>query len=211
MKSIKIIVVLIPTLLLTTFLIAIYAQIIPDETAKKKSTQEDCNREKLSPNQNIENEKLIDSLSDENLKTNNADKFVENIKVIGSKRIIEAVPNLIGLIDFKYEKPSTNPAVGFGQYTGMISSDYPAVEALAQIGKSSLPALIILIEDEQTKSLKSDNALYTIKIIFRNDLSKAVEFLETSVIDSTTKTGKERLQTAVAKTREEYIKNNTSN
>jgi hypothetical protein len=197
----------------TTFLIVIFGQIIPSKPENERSMQKDCNYEKLTPHQVMENKKLIDLLSDENLKAKNSGKFVENIRAIGDKRIIESVPALIGLLDFKYENPLANPAVGFSRYAGIISSDYPAVEALVQIGKPSLQALTKVIEDEETKSLKSDNALYAIQLVFRNDLLKAVEFLEKSVVDSPTRAGKERLQIAVDKTREESMKNknNASN
>jgi hypothetical protein len=75
----------------------------------------------------------------------------------------------------------------------------------------SSQALIKVIEDEESKSLKNDNALYTIQLVFRGDLAKAVNYLEQSMNGSATKAGKERLQIAVDKIKAESVKNKASN
>jgi hypothetical protein len=59
--------------------------------------------------------------------------------------------------------------------------------------------------------LKNDNALYTIQLVFRGDLAKAVNYLKQYVTDSATKAGKERLQIAVDKIKAESVKNKASN
>ncbi|HEX8565740.1 MAG TPA: hypothetical protein VF648_08715 [Pyrinomonadaceae bacterium] len=83
----------------------------------------------------------------------------------------------------------------------LISWRYPATEVLIKIGKPSLPALVKVIEDDDTESIKTQNALYTIQQIFRDDLSEAVKYLEGAKISSATQEGKQRLSDAAENTK----------
>lgn len=83
----------------------------------------------------------------------------------------------------------------------LISWRYPATEVLIKISKPSLPALIKVIEDADTESIKTQNALYTIQQIFRDDLSEAIKYLEGAKISSATEEGKQRLSDATENTK----------
>lgn len=153
-----------------------------------------------------ETQKLIKILTD---KKESADVILATIETLGNMKANEAIPILTEYLD--YEKIcNRNPP----KYVEGVEIDgteigprrtcgsYPATSALIQIGKPSLPALVKVIEEEKSESLKSQNALYTIQQIFVEDLSEGVKYLEDAMNISATQMGKQRLLVAVEKTRE---------
>lgn len=136
------------------------------------------------------------------------------IKTLGDKKAKEAIPELIKYLDYEkvyaYKQPEYAGSVKIdGTEIGRtipLEGRYPATGALFQIGKSSLPALIKVIEAEKLESLKSQNALYTIRFIFRDDSSEAVEYLERAMKNSTTQEGQQRLLDVIEKTKKERLR-----
>lgn len=154
-------------------------------------------------------QKLLKELNAENILAENPEKLSKIIDELGQRRISESIPNLIKYLDVERKSKFNGGAIGLRPLP--IGGDFPAVSALFQIGESALPALIEVITKEQTDLLKSKNALRTIHLIFREDLSKAVEYLEKSMAQAETSGGKQNLQKAVEKTKDEWIKSERLN
>ncbi len=146
------------------------------------------------------NEEIISKLSDDNLKLNHQDEFVEIFEKIGGLKIKQAIPQLLNLIDYRVEDKWENSPVGFRLISK--SSKYPALGALIQIGDSSVPGLIEIIENEKADSIKSENALYAIQQIHLADLFKCILLLEEASTKSKFPNGSERLQIAASKTKQ---------
>jgi hypothetical protein len=157
---------------------------------------------------NKEVTQLLEIIKNRNLVTESPDKLAHVIEVLGQRRITEAIPDLIEYLDFR--------RIHKWEGTGVVlhplpkEGDYPAVGALFSIGKPALPVLIKVVEENDIDSVKSKNALKIIQLIFREDLSEGVKYLESQLINSTSQDGKQRLQSAVEKTRGEGIKTENS-
>lgn len=65
---------------------------------------------------------------------------------------------------------------------------YPAISALASVGRSSLPGLLDVIQDSKTSLQAKDNAIFTVMRIHRNT-PEGVLFLEQSVARASTPAG----------------------
>lgn len=143
-------------------------------------------------------------LKDKSMKEKSPQTLVEAIKRLGSIKSAKAVPELLEYLDFEAPLKTTEnykePSDGIEITPSIpLSGRYPAISALIQIGQTTLPKLIEVIENEESSSLKSKNALYTVQQIFRDDLSEAVKYLEIAEINSTSQKGKQRLSSAVTK------------
>jgi hypothetical protein len=59
---------------------------------------------------------------------------------------------------------------------------YPAANALFEIGKPALPALLTVATEEKPDSLKFKNAVSTIMLIYRDESSQGVHFLRQAAL-----------------------------
>jgi len=123
---------------------------------------------------------------------------IQRLGLIGDSR---AVPILIAYIDFerKFEErqKSTKASVDHWDEPRSVATRFPAITALYQIGNASVPALIELIEDNPADMIKSQNALFTIHFIFRDDLSEAIYRLESGAKSQNNEEKRKRLLTAI--------------
>lgn len=134
------------------------------------------------------------------------------IKKLGNAEVVRAIPLLIKHLDYedkeevlKREPKTINGVTMITEYNDLtLSRRYPAVGALMQMRKTPLPALIEVIESEETNSIKSKNASYVVQQIFSDDWSKAVAYLEQAMIESKVPNGSKRLQIASQKIKEEW-------
>lgn len=69
----------------------------------------------------------------------------------------------------------------------------------------TLPYLAKVVEENEPELIKSKNALIAITYIFREDLSKGIEFLEQSKTNSTTTKGKIRFDKSIEKMKARYL------
>lgn len=154
---------------------------------------------------------LIRILEDTNLRENSPEKVVAAIQQIGKLKnagaisALDAVPALVDLLDYKkvVEKKSDVDAIFEPHLIGP-GENYPAINTLFLIGKPALPYLAKAIEGNELESIKSKNALITISYIFREDLSKGIEFLEKAKTETTNPEAKFRIQKAIEATRAKY-------
>lgn len=161
---------------------------------------------------------LIPVLRDKELRETSPQKLFEAIREIGnlarlkpinSKENFVSAESVIALVDLldlrKGSNETNNYEETFGTHIIGIEENYPAVAAFIHIGKLALPVLTTVLEKEETDSQKAKNTLYIIRYIFREDLSKGVEYLEKAMANSATQTGKQNLQNAVEKIRGEWV------
>ncbi len=70
---------------------------------------------------------------------------------------------------------------------------FPAVVTYQYIGKSAIPVVVRLIENSESGSVRSHNAIYLIKYNFREDWKKAADYLREAAASSNSEEGKQRL------------------
>lgn len=174
----------------------------------EKSLQED---EKL----------LVEVLRNKQLQTTSPEKVLEAIKELGklarlrrisSTETIEVLTEYLDLPKDSMINKSGDPAkqAGILFETHPIGPDqiYPAVEALLYIGGAALPALLKVIENTATGSIRSDNALSVLKYNFREDFNKTADYLRVSAELAKSEVGRQRLLIAADKiTRKEPLRN----
>lgn len=191
--------------LLFSVFLSIYGQIIQKNGSLEKNKQQKVKKESEGEKQpREEKQELIDTLADEKLRTSNPDKLKETIEKVGQKKIVEAIPQLINLLDFRYKYFWEGTGVGFKIIPE--GGDRPAVGALISIGKPTLPALVKVIETEDEDSLNSKNALIVIQTIFFDEQPKGIEFLKKLTLESDNSTKHLRLLKALQKTEELWSK-----
>lgn len=127
---------------------------------------------------------------------------IQRLGMIGDKR---AIPILIDYIGFERKfEPRQKPYPGTVDHWDdpkPLPTRFPAISALFGIGKASVPALIGVIEDNPIDSVKSRNALFTIHFIFRDDLSRATEYLVDALNRAISLEKQRRISAAIEKTR----------
>jgi hypothetical protein len=116
---------------------------------------------------------LVRYLTDHETRREDAACISDTILYLEAKRDPEAAPVLSQYLDFARpitpgEKEGINP---FGR------ARYPAVTALADIGKPALPSLIKVIRNNDSNSLVFKNAVAAEMSIHRADVVEGVEYL----------------------------------
>jgi hypothetical protein len=138
---------------------------------------------------------LIELLTEDSKETP-AGRKVKAIEHLGASGEKKGIPVLIKLLDYKNESlPVIDPkAINIMMDEPSPAGRYPAIGALMQIGKPALPALVEVVEKEEPGTLRSENAITTIRYIFlRGNLLDGVIFLEKSASESKSPKGSDRL------------------
>lgn len=151
---------------------------------------------------------LIAVLRNDELRASDPTQVVKAIERLGQMRCTAAIDDLIKYMTFKrtypWEKvPGTEMVNEIHPITPL--GRYPALGALFSIGKASLPSLVKVIEENESQTLSSENAVITVVMIFREDFSQAVEYLTRMAADKTDPLSKERLLSA-AQSAKRYVK-----
>lgn len=197
-------------LLIIACLIGIWVISVNSQMEEKMNNKITAKQTQTSLQNSDEIGNLIKTLKNQELKKAFPQLIWEAIEKLGSIRDERAIPELIKYIDYekKFEprqKQDSNEITHWDD-PKPISGRYPATAALFQIGKPALPALVKVIEAEDAESIKSQNALYTVQFIFRDNLSEGIKYLEKSINEFITKNEKSRLQKAIEDTREKQLK-----
>ncbi|HYE72525.1 MAG TPA: hypothetical protein VEF04_04305 [Blastocatellia bacterium] len=155
-------------------------------------------------------QKLLSTLRNESLRKNSPQEVIKAIKRLGELRSTEAVDDLIKLLTFRQSfnwEDHSGESINEIQpiHTG---NRYPATSALINIGKPALPALVKIIQAQPSQSLASENAIFTIKMIFRDNPLGGVEYLKQASISATSTQAKQRLNNAVKMLEKVAIKQN---
>jgi HEAT repeat protein len=131
--------------------------------------------------QPVKEKRLLAIVRDKEAQERDRERYVQAIERLGEIRSITAVDDLIELITFKRTLRSEEnpwPIVIDREHPVTPLSLYPAAGALFYIGKPALPALRRLIETSDPDSLASQNAIYTLMAIFREDPKAGVRYLQ---------------------------------
>jgi len=134
---------------------------------------------------------LQDSIADES----NAECFTFAMYRLGQDRYEPSVPVLVRLLDFR--RPATEREKR-GYYIHM-QSIYPAVEALEEIGKNALPAVLEVIKSDSSSATARDNAVSVWMEIYKYESPKGVALLRQEAENATDNASKKTLNWAVSK------------
>lgn len=171
--------------------------------------------------ENEEVKRLIMVLRDEGLREHEPQQVIKAIERLGALKAATAIDDLAQLLTFR--QPFEGESVRKTNIQMWQFPYYPAIKALSQIGKPALPALIKIIEENesgsfgrgldparlfdksQSSSIASDNAISVILAIFREKPVKAVEYLKKTAANASTPLTRQRLTEAAEKT-EEFVR-----
>ena len=151
-----------------------------------------------------EEKRLLAIIRDKEAQESARERCVQAIERLGEIRSVTAVDDLIELITFKRtlrseENPS--PIVIDREHPVTPLSLYPAAGALFYIGKPARPALLRLIETSDPDSLASQNAVYTLMAIFREDPKAGIRYLQNAGNKAQTLEASKNLLRAVERAR----------
>lgn len=160
-----------------------------------------------SPQAGDEVKALLALVRNEQLRENEPKRVVQAIKRLGELRSTEAISDLTKLLAFRQTLEWEDSLGPNGESTVEIhpiapSERYPAARALIDIGRPGLPALVEVIETQQTGSITSENALYTVMQIFREKPTEAVAYLTQAAAKASSSQSGQRLSYAADKAAE---------
>jgi hypothetical protein len=157
---------------------------------------------KLQSNgENQEQAELLTILRDEHLREHQPERVAKAIERLGEMKSVGAVDQLVQLLTFRRTFPWENNNLDVIQEDHPVTplGRYPAAGALFQIGKPALPALIKVIETEETGSLAGENAIYTVTQIFRDSPARWAEYLKDAATRASSPQAARRLSGAAKK------------
>lgn len=162
-------------------------------------------KESQMPEQSGSAEKhLLDFVRDKESQDKDREGVAQAIERLGEMRSYAAIDDLVKLITFRRTLRSnegTQPTVIDKEHPVTPLSVYPATGALFHIGRPALPALMKLIETSEPNSLASQNAVYTLMAIFREDPEAGVQYLQDAADQAPTLEASKKLLRAVARAR----------
>ena len=157
----------------------------------------------VTVDQDDEASELVRILNDKKIRKLNPDRLLEAISKLGTMKYVQATEPLTKLLDFEVTSGSkTETGVARTVAWGPIypSQRYPAIGALISIGAPTLNELVKVIEREDSGSIRSDNAIYTIRQISRDNPLVGVECLtQAKNHASLGSTNRKRLENAIVK------------
>lgn len=99
------------------------------------------------------------------------------IKHLDSARYEPAIPVLVRLLDF-HRPPNEAEKAGVALHPPTIDEFYPAANALEEIGKAALPALLEAIKSSETSTIARRNAVSVWMVIYKYEPSKGIAKLQ---------------------------------
>ncbi|MCI0628505.1 MAG: hypothetical protein L0387_43790 [Acidobacteria bacterium] len=136
---------------------------------------------------------LLSIVIDRKLQDNDPERFEAAIAHLGELRAEKAIDLLVPLLDYKAHKYRRKDECFV---TGSGESLYPVVDAVAQIGKPAVPAIVRALENREPESRWAINARGTLILIFREELGAGVDVLSAAARKSETADGASRLRAA---------------
>jgi hypothetical protein len=129
-------------------------------------------------NKNQEGVQLLNILRDREIRIREPERFVKAIERLGEIKSVASIQDLVQLLTFRHSiEPERIGDVIVAEHYVSPFNHYPAAGALVSIGKPSVPALTEVIEKEEMGSLASKNAIYAVRLIFRDAPAEGVEQL----------------------------------
>lgn len=180
-------------LFLLVLVIGMQAATFQSKTAMSESETQKHETEEVS--------KLLAVVRDDNLQKTDPERVVKAIQRLGEVRAEPAIEELIGLLTFRHTFIWENEASGAIEEIQPITpwNRYPATSALAQIGKPALPALAKVIQESEPSSLRSQNAVWAVRGMFRDNMTEGIKYLQNAATKASTPMAAQRLMRAAAK------------
>jgi hypothetical protein len=125
--------------------------------------------------------RLLGILRDQHVRETDPYRVREAMRELGEARCAEAVGDLVKLLDYRFKFNWEGGKVRIQPI--FVSTRYPAVGALIQIGEPALPEVTRAIGQNPPDSLIARNAAYAVKGIFAGKTEPAVKYL-TQAADS---------------------------
>jgi hypothetical protein len=178
---------------LAVFLMLSFSVASPVIRAPNKSAQ---SHDQAASQRGDEIAKLLAVLRDAEVRKMHPEQVVSAIQRLGEMRAVEAIDDLVGLLTFarRFEWERDDAIIEIQPITP--GNRYPASEALFEIGRPALPALVKVIELNKLDSLPGQNALFAIRNIFRENLSEGVKYLKSAAEASATPDSAQNLSRA---------------
>jgi hypothetical protein len=147
----------------------------------------------------------LTTLRDRKLRTSNPQKIVTAIEEVTAPfrarpvSATESIPSevlaaLVDLLDF--ERPGSTDNSEFDLTAG--TKVYPAMSSLIFMREAVLPSVVGVLQNEDPKSVKSQNALSVIRAIHGNDNIKTFNFLQAHAENAMSEVGRQRLLSAAS-------------
>ena len=161
--------------------------------------------------QSSEIEELLKTVRNKTLMQTDPEHLVKAIERLGQLRALTAIDDLTELLTFRRTFKGEEIAVAPGRTiinaSHLYSPDerYPAILALRALGEPALPALVRVIETNETGSRASENAAYTVGSIFRDEPAREVKYLSEAAAKASTPEGRDRLLKAAEAARK-YVR-----
>ncbi len=164
----------------TFFLLPIFSVDADSQRRPNHKSANVLSRNTENINQNDNPTELLRTLNDKKIRRLHPERLLEAISKLGTMKYVQAAEPLAKLLDFEKtseskQQPGMARTVGGGPV--LPSQHYPAIEALISIGTPALKELVKVIENEESGSIKSDNAIYTIHQISRDNVTAGIECL----------------------------------
>jgi hypothetical protein len=141
-------------------------------------------------------QKLIQFLKDGQTASPGPNCVEYALRSLGDSKMQEAIPVLVAYLDF--ERPETEmEKLGMGGALGTIGNDFPAVFALTQMGRASLPALVQVVESGTSSTKAHKNGIYAIMKIFHRGAA-GIQFLTHSAATAESTDAQSRLSAAAS-------------
>lgn len=127
---------------------------------------------------------LISYLTEARQKGGEPECVVSAIKGLSNKKTLRSAELLANYLDYK--RPLTRQEqAGIRIRTKSREELYPAISALFSIGKGAVPGILYAISNTQGSTVKWDNAIYTLMLIYRDDPVAGVGALRSSAATNT--------------------------
>ncbi|HYN85408.1 MAG TPA: hypothetical protein VER32_09155 [Pyrinomonadaceae bacterium] len=155
--------------------LAVAAPVLPPAPAGAAQTKERARVEKIT--------ELLAVVRDEETLRADPNRAAEAVVRLGEMKAVEAIPDLVRLLDFRrtfdWEEVNAGGVEVVNEITLITTAKrYPAVGALAAIGRPAVPALLKAVGERETDSTAGENALAALMGVFRESPSKGVKLLK---------------------------------
>ncbi len=142
-------------------------------------------------------EDLLMTIRDAKLRESKPNRVVEAIQQLGRIKAAAAVDDLANLLTFARTWPWERPGGPIDEiHTVTPAGRYPAVGALMEIGRASLPALIRVIGTHEPSSLETQNAMQVVTYLFRSGRDAGVDYLKETAAMAPSPEAAQRLRMA---------------
>jgi len=142
---------------------------------------------------------LMGILQDEQAHKDRSDLLLYAIERLGELRATAAIDHLVKLLTFRRTFKLEEVSGGRANKPVTPLGRYPAAGALAQIGKPALPALVKVIESNESGSDVSEAAIWTVREIFRPVPAERGMYLREAAAKASDTEGARRLRLAAKK------------